>query len=333
MDKFSLISIVIPVYNCDQLLERCLLSVKDQSYENFEVLIINDGSLDGSEQICLKFSQSDPRFKYYYKENGGVSSARNLGLKKANGRYLTFVDSDDYVDSDYLLNLVSKIRQGSLVQCSFKKISGYTIEPVICTEREFTTSTKIEILDHIRGFCCSKMFDMDIIRRYDIKFDREITLAEDLCFILEYLRYVNEVTFAPETDYNYIIHHSSSSGRLHRPLSLFKAWNVKYSLINDFIKRDRNSPIFIKWKNYIVRNVFDWIISMAVYDMKSPLDSSLVTQLKEKYHYYDRIIEVSDAGSKIKNFILQLIYKRYFRISSLLVYMISLWTRRKYHLK
>ena len=96
-NKDSLISIIIPVYNVEKHIEQCLNSIKKQSYQNFEVIIVNDGSLDNTESICKRITQSDVRFRYFSKENGGVSSARNFGLDNANGHYITFIDGDDWV--------------------------------------------------------------------------------------------------------------------------------------------------------------------------------------------------------------------------------------------
>ena len=98
----ELISIVIPIYNVENYLRQCLDSIVAQTYQNFECLLINDGSPDHSADICREYVSKDSRFRYFEKENGGVSSARNLGIEHSKGEYITFIDSDDWVDSDYL---------------------------------------------------------------------------------------------------------------------------------------------------------------------------------------------------------------------------------------
>lgn len=108
MDNKILVSIVVPIYNVEKYIEKCLNSLKNQTYKNIEIILVDDGSTDNSNLICDKFAKNDSRFKYYKKENGGLSDARNYGIKLCNGEFLTFVDSDDYVDFDYveyLLNL------------------------------------------------------------------------------------------------------------------------------------------------------------------------------------------------------------------------------------
>ena len=114
----SLISIVIPVYNVEKYLEKCLQSVQNQTYNHFEVILVNDGSTDSSLSICEKFVNQDKRFSVFSKENGGMSSARNFGIKKAKGSFITFVDSDDYIVKDYLSHLVAGIKSETSIVLS-----------------------------------------------------------------------------------------------------------------------------------------------------------------------------------------------------------------------
>ena len=112
MDQ-ELISIIVPIFNTEKYLHQCLDSILSQSYGNFECLLINDGSTDASASICREYVAKDARFRYFEKENGGVSSARNLGIERSGGAYITFIDSDDWVEFDYLEVLYSAIIQDS----------------------------------------------------------------------------------------------------------------------------------------------------------------------------------------------------------------------------
>lgn len=109
----ELISIIVPIFNTEKYLHQCLDSILSQSYGNFECLLINDGSTDASASICREYVAKDARFRYFEKENGGVSSARNLGIERLEGAYVTFIDSDDWVEFDYLEVLYSAIIQDS----------------------------------------------------------------------------------------------------------------------------------------------------------------------------------------------------------------------------
>ncbi|MGT2684467.1 glycosyltransferase family 2 protein [Streptococcus pneumoniae] len=110
-DNLPLISVVLPVYNVENYLEKCLNSVVRQTYKNIEIIIVNDGSLDSSIDICNKYANKDSRIKVFTKPNGGLSDARNFGIKKSMGEFITFVDSDDYVTDDYVEYLYSLVKK------------------------------------------------------------------------------------------------------------------------------------------------------------------------------------------------------------------------------
>ncbi len=113
----SKISIIIPVYNSEKVIARCLESVLNQDYKNIEIIIINDGSKDRSQEIIEQYSKIDGRIKIIKTENQGVSSARNLGIQNASGKYVCFLDADDYVDKDMYNELVKQIKENDMVIC------------------------------------------------------------------------------------------------------------------------------------------------------------------------------------------------------------------------
>ena len=105
MSDNDLISIIIPIYNVEKYMEKCLNSVVNQTYNNIEIILIDDGSKDKSREICDNYAKKDNRIKVVHKENNGVSSARNTGIDMSKGKYITFIDSDDYIDTDYIETL------------------------------------------------------------------------------------------------------------------------------------------------------------------------------------------------------------------------------------
>ena len=125
-EENSLISIVIPVYNAEKYLEQCLNSIQNQTYKNFEVILVNDGSMDHSESICMDFVKVDTRFKYFTKVNGGASSARNFGLDYVLGDFITFIDADDWVDENHLEVLLNNIKENNsdMAVSSIKKFDN-----------------------------------------------------------------------------------------------------------------------------------------------------------------------------------------------------------------
>lgn len=118
----ELVSIIVPIYNVENYLWMCLDSIEQQNYSNIEVLLINDGSPDSSGEICQEYVARDSRFHYFEKENGGLSDARNYGIERSNGKYLTFIDSDDWVEPTY----IDDMYQAALKNDSEIVVSNYT---------------------------------------------------------------------------------------------------------------------------------------------------------------------------------------------------------------
>lgn len=213
----ALISIIIPIYNVENYLRQCLDSIVSQTYQNFECLLINDGSPDNSAEICREYVDKDPRFRYFEKENGGVSSARNLGIEHSKGEYITFIDSDDWVDSDYLEVLYTtlleegaditvstykqfNINDGCFYIHSFQR--GY--EKKIFTGRELIDNLQLlSSFDHSYGSVCGKL--VKSVRVETIRFNEETTLGEDMEFwyklflISDKVVYINKDTYIYRT--------------------------------------------------------------------------------------------------------------------------------------
>ena len=129
MNECSLISVIVPVYNVREYIDRCVTSILQQTYKQFEILLIDDGSTDGSEKRCDNYKESDERIRVYHKKNGGLSDARNCGIQKAKGEYLTFIDADDYVGPLFLERLLdlakdfgSEISKTIVFRCLKKRI-------------------------------------------------------------------------------------------------------------------------------------------------------------------------------------------------------------------
>ncbi len=172
-----LISIIVPIYNCEKYLPRLLNSLINQTYKDIEIILINDGSTDDSLRICKEFQKKDSRIILYSKENGGVSSARNKGLDISKGEYVTFIDADDYVDEDFIRVLQSNISGNCLVKVFNKKF---------CKEK-FTKGEFLKVLLtwKLTGGCWGYLFNKKIIG--NIKFDINTSYMEDMVFVVEYL--------------------------------------------------------------------------------------------------------------------------------------------------
>ena len=213
----ELISIIVPIYNVEEYLRECLDSIMSQTYQNFECLLINDGSPDNSADICREYVEKDSRFRYFEKENGGVSSARNLGIEHSKGEYITFIDSDDWVDSDYLEVLYNALidENADISVSTYKRFHmadncwyfhsfqrGY--EKKIFTGSELIDNLQLlSSFDHSYGSVCGKL--VKSVRVETIRFNEETTLGEDMEFwyklylISDKIVYVNKDTYIYRT--------------------------------------------------------------------------------------------------------------------------------------
>ena len=208
-------SIIVPVFNLEQQIGRCIESLLRQSYKEFEIIIIDDGSSDKSLHICKKYAKSDSRIKIISKENTGVSAARNNGLEAALGEYLVFVDGDDYVDTDYLKSMNNS--NADLVMSGFNVESeeGNHIDEIVFDARVFKTDDKKEIVEVFeKGYfnsVYSKRFLNKIIKKYSILFDESLCMGEDACFVLTYLKFIHTIELIKEIQYHYVKYHSQKT--------------------------------------------------------------------------------------------------------------------------
>ena len=191
-------SVIIPIYQAEKTIERCLDSLVNQNESDVEILLIDDGSTDRSRILCQDYCRRDRRFHYYFKENGGVSSARNYGLDIAEGDYILFIDGDDFVSDRYFdtLNGIISMYPWELVLFSYEKIGKISqrtvMEPMIIHD-EIDLSKFISSMMHQNGFGPPwyKMFVRSIIEKYHLRFIQDLSIAEDLVFSFSYTLHVN----------------------------------------------------------------------------------------------------------------------------------------------
>lgn len=211
------ISIIVPIYNVEKYLKRCIDSILAQNYTDFELLLIDDGSTDKSGNLCDEYKLKDARIRVFHKENGGVSTARNLGLQNASGEWITFVDSDDYIENDYLYKLYKNLSTSELVVSAY--IYESTKENVIeklSNENIIISSGNLNDLLMRGAFMTPicKLFSRDIITNNNIKFDDKIHSGEDTLFVYTYLYYVTNVTTIENVLYHYCITGSGLSTKV-----------------------------------------------------------------------------------------------------------------------
>ena len=283
----ALISIIVPIYNVEKYLRQCLDSIQDQSYQNFECLLINDGSPDNSADICKEYVSKDPRFRYIEKENGGVSSARNLGLEHSKGEYITFIDSDDWVDSDYLEVLYKSLtdEKADVAVSTYKQFNmddnnyyvhsyqrGY--EKKIFTGPELIDEfIALDTFDHSYRFVCGKLVRKCLLDK--IAFNEKTTLGEDMEFWLKLYLISNKIVYVNRDSYVYRVDNvnrhfglekirSDIQQRLNfisflavRGIDISKYVNSCLSVIKHQVERLKESPEYdtygtIRWLHEVI---------------------------------------------------------------------------------
>lgn len=198
------ITIVVPIYNTEQYLPCCIDSILSQSFTDFELLLIDDGSIDGSGQICDAYAEKDNRIRVFHKENGGVSSARNLGLDNAKGEWVTFVDSDDWIEEDYFI--VPFDEEVDLFARNMRFTNGEmgeSLEPKIIKQNQIRSFFQDNIHLHLFRTAWGFFFKRNVLNDNKIRYNVLFSLGEDTLFVFDYFRYTKSVHILGNARYVY----------------------------------------------------------------------------------------------------------------------------------
>lgn len=236
-----MISIIVPVYNCISSLEKCIDSIQNQTWTDWELLLIDDGSTDGSEQLCDIFASKDARIHVLHKPNGGVSSARNMGLDHAKGEYVMFCDSDDWVEPEWCeqLYLAAKENSGCQPICNYYR-STADCESInregqcenigkSIAKADFFSLNRYELL----GIPWNKIYLRSLLEDNHIRFQTELSLGEDLIFNLDYLHCLTDgFVFINRPLYHYSVGSTDSLSSKYYP-DLVEIYRKVYMRIKD----------------------------------------------------------------------------------------------------
>ncbi len=204
------ISIIVPIFNAASTLSKCVDSILAQSIDSFELILINDGSKDNSLKLCADYASTDSRIKVYDKKNGGPSAARNMGIDKASGNLIVFVDSDDFVEPNFLENLLYDATDSDLVIAGINKIKkDHSVTSFNFPNQLLDVSEKKIYLENYPlsdcGYPFSKLFKKDILDKYNIRFIEDIHMFEDVIFLFLYIKYCSKIKLNDKALYNYVI--------------------------------------------------------------------------------------------------------------------------------
>lgn len=265
------ISVIVPAYNAEKTISRCLDSILNQNFDDFEIIIINDGSNDGTEKILNQYIHKDSRVKVINKKNAGVSSARNDGLNKASGEFILFVDSDDYIEQNALGLVLENIKdKHDAVLFGYKlkgngnwgndnhvlskliDIFGRTISSKTILEHVITINPNEEIL----GYSVRYLFKKSIIDEFKIRFDTSLKISEDYKFIVEFLHNSNYVYILDEELYIYDVNDYSSTSKympsLNEDMYKVNKWiEINIYKGNKYIQKEHKGCIANTYLNHV----------------------------------------------------------------------------------
>ncbi len=249
------ISFIIPVYNVENYLEECITSILNQFDNDIEVIIINDGSTDNSKTICEKYEKLDERIKFYDQSNSGVSYTRNKALKYAKGKYIMFVDSDDYVSDNFSIEISNFLNDDyDLIAFGYDKVylnKKISYLPSINYSDKKLFYHAIFDDDCVAGYLPNKLFKRDIIINNNLFLNEKIAYCEDLLFCFNYMKFVNKIKIIDSSFYNYRMRNGSITNCFdsHKYISLFLALNTIYYETNDLYVKNRISIFYLD--NYV----------------------------------------------------------------------------------
>lgn len=305
------ISVVIPCYNIEKHLSKCIESVLAQTFSDFELLLIDDGSSDSTLEICKEYQQKDTRVKFFSHQNKGVSDTRNRGIDLAQGECIMFIDGDDFIKDDYFEYFINYYSKEIWAICGFTNIreKKKTENRYFFELLKLFPNGKVERADFLKlleyyslSSPCARIYDRKIIIDENIRFNQYITYQEDLAFNLRYLNHVKEIQLLDYFGYFYIEHKNSSTSRFHKN---FDHIELLFDNLNPMVISDDDKMIV---KEFIFQSVLRKISN--IFHPKSNKNSSekkneLSSLFNSKYFIY-----IYDYINKTQiNFILKTILK------------------------
>ena len=208
----ELISVVVPVYNCAPYLDACMQSLQAQTWQNWEAVLVDDGSTDGSAALCDAWAEKDPRIRVLHQKNAGVSAARNAGIEAVQGDYLAFVDADDRVEPEFLQTLRETIGETQLAVCCVDdgfNYEGKVLPGTISLQTLRLTPSRYASLIYI-NYSINKLYLTEIIRKNQLHFPLNVRRSEDVNFVQDYLMHCRQISVSSAVLYHYDQHEGSA---------------------------------------------------------------------------------------------------------------------------
>lgn len=256
MLKNHLVSIIVPIYNSEKYVEACISSLIEQTYKKIEIILVNDGSTDGSLEVCRKWEKKDSRIRLYSNPNYGVSYTRNYAIHKSEGEFIVFVDSDDIVSENYIATLISLIKTDNVEIASTSYVCFYNERKLkfnICKGKKIVgRDIECAFYNLTTGMICGKIYRSKIIKEYNIVFDENIAVMEDLLFNFQYARYCQQLAYNNSSLYGYRQRKNSS---IHNTFS--KKWFSGLIVYKYLFENYKNCTVYPKIIFYYLKNLYE----------------------------------------------------------------------------
>lgn len=300
-------SILIPVYNCEKYLERCIDSVINQTYEDFELILINDGSTDRSADICRKFEIIDDRIIVLEQANQGPGAARNNGIKKAQGDFIVFVDADDYIENSCLEDLQRYLQKND-VDILFKGfkfenqrtgeiLNEISLQEGMYYKPEFRHIIKVLIDNDLFGYTWCKVIKTKLFRKYPIEFNTQYSLHEDLLLICQLCEKVDTIGISDTTSYHYMKGEETLCTKFRSDMvenmefvnkQVFDFYkNIKIDNIEEMIVQRAVFSVFLILKNFAIQDGS----TDAIHSYKKLLNGKTVEEIRKRKRVYLKVIQ------------------------------------------
>lgn len=299
------VSVIVPIYNAENFIEECARSILGQTFKNLELILVDDGSKDNSLQICQRIANEDSRVKVFTKENGGTSSAKNLGIENAQGEYIAFCDADDTIDAEYIENLYCGVLLNQVDVCvgSFAFITEnkgeiisrktVEIEGGMFNMSEFMKFYSRYMPQAVVGSPCNKLYRRSIVIENSIRFNTKIKNNEDTHFNYEFLAKCKTVYVSEMPYYNYINRLNVASASKGFIPNIFDIYTLTYNKALDFLKATDTYSQNIQFQN-------QYYIGLVIGAINGIVNGKNDLTVQEKIEQIENICNTKEVKEAIK---------------------------------
>ena len=241
--KDKLVSIIIPVYNTENYIDICVQSIVDQTYSNIEIILVDDGSTDASAKLCDDWATKDKRIFVLHQKNSGVSAARNSGIEYASGKWIMFVDADDFIDYELVADLVNAVTEmGTKTSLSgYRRFAdGEQFQPDLKTEKANNLLIATDEIKNIRQgfFCWGILFDKEILDTNHLRFNTELKNLEDVYFVSIYSMFIQNAGYIKKQSYYYRITAGSITSNCVDVKWQINSWNKLLAAFGEYLSNN-----------------------------------------------------------------------------------------------